>query len=101
MVAEITAGNVVGENLEGPKAVRAATIVAKTDIMTLELTKFDYQNTVMAFKLVEANEISKFLGTMKYFRNWPGYKLSRLAHTAIIKNFSKGTVLYDMGSEAN
>ena len=34
MVAEITAGNVVGENLEG-KAVRAASIVAKTDIMTL------------------------------------------------------------------
>lgn len=61
MVAEITAGNVVGENLEGEKAKRGASIVAKTDVITLELTKHDYHNTVMAFKLEERHEIAKFL----------------------------------------
>lgn len=101
LVAEVTSGNVIGEKIEGVHDQRSATIVAKTDIITLELTKNDYHNTILAFKLDERHLISQFLSGVKYFADWPSFKLFQLADSAIIKNFGKGTILYDIGSEAN
>jgi CRP-like cAMP-binding protein len=96
-VATIKANNSIGEGALKSNTVRAATVIAQTDLKALLLSKADYDSIVIREKLQERRETCNVLKDSVFFKDLQITKLERLANKVIVKAFDAGSVIYSCG----
>jgi hypothetical protein len=80
---------------------RIATILAHTDVVTLMLSKQDYQKTIYTWQVMEKQRRFEFLSRLPFFSKWDRVALVDFNNVADELKVSKGTTIYDIGMDAS
>ena len=99
----IGANTVVGEKTVINKfdsGEREATVLAHTDVVTLVLSKQDYQKTMYTWQIMEKQRRFEFLAKIPFFKNWDRVNLVDFNNVAEDLKVTQGTTIYDIGMDA-
>lgn len=94
-VATLTSKNVVGEHSMLTHTPRNATIMAKTDVVTLSLSRDDYDAFISKMRQKEKYRNLELLRTISLFRDWQITKLNLLATNIFTVHFPKDRIIYN------
>lgn len=76
---------------------RAATVLAHTEVVTLVLTKEDYQKILYQHQVMEKIRQIEFLGALPFFSKWERVHLVDFNNISEELRVPKGTTIYDIG----
>ncbi|CAI2366556.1 unnamed protein product [Moneuplotes crassus] len=94
-------GSVFGETALQNDVTRTATIVARSDVEVMILSKKDYLNVVYESKNLERSNNLIFLLGLKFFKGWTGPKIEEINKTFGILELKPHQVVYRAGDYAN
>ena len=102
-VAVIGANSVVGQQavMDDGNDVRNATVLAQSDVVTLVMTKEDYQSILYQAEVANRMKRLDFLAKLPFFKEWEKVKLSDFNHMANEVKYSAGDTIYDIGQNAS
>ena len=78
---------------------RSATVLAHTDVVTLVLTKEDYQKILYQHQVMEKIRRIEFLGQLPFFSKWDRVFLVDFNNISEEHRVAKGTTIYDIGQD--
>ena len=97
----IESGSIFGETALQNNVTRTATIIARSDVECMILSKKDYLNVVFESKNLERSNNLLFLLSLKFFKNWIGYKVEDINKNFGILELKPQQVVYKAGNVAN
>ena len=102
-VAVIGANIVVGEKavMDEGNDVREATVLAQSDVVTLVLTKQDFQQILYQHQVANRMKRLDFLNKLPFFKEWERVKLSDYNYKANEIKVQLGATIYDIGQAAS
>lgn len=94
-VATLTSRNVIGEHSMLTHTPRNATIVAKTDVVTISLSRDNYDAFISKMRQKEKYINLELLRNVSIFKGWQITKLNLLATNILTVQFSKEKTIYN------
>jgi CRP-like cAMP-binding protein len=94
-VAILSAKNVVGEHSMFTQTPRIATIIARTDVVALSLSREDYEAFISKMRQKEKYINLEFLRSIPIFREWQITKLNLLATNIFTVQYPKDRMIYN------
>ena len=101
-VAILGANTVIGEQAVVDKfdsGRRNATVLAHSEVVTLKLTKDDYQSILYQHQVMEKMRRLEFLENLPFFAGWDRVDLLDFNVASEELQLTKGTTLYDIGQD--
>ena len=101
---------IVGENtVVGEGAIldtfdeqrRDSTVLAHSEVITLKLSKKDYQKILYSHSILERQKRLEFLAALPFFKPWDRVNVVDFNNFAEEIHLPKGKTLYDIGNEPN
>ena len=79
------------------QGIRGASAIAHTDVLSLVLTKKDYQSILQTQILVERQKRQNFLQKLSFFKDWHRVKLIDLNILVQEMKFQQDSIIYEIG----
>ena len=93
--------SVIGEQALDNVKPRNATVIAAEPIISLKLSKYDYDTILLNIKKLEKSENSIFLSGIDCFKSWNFNRIQNLSYFLLQKNYKPGDAIYEKGKPSD